>query len=96
MIRYMAFLLPFLWFATAQAKTQVAFFEYRTPQGELVTMESGGHYIHVPIAVGNKWLHTHPYYGVQLVDSLSSIGNLDAILTDESLPALKKADIQNI
>ncbi|MBO9665605.1 MAG: hypothetical protein J7501_02180 [Bdellovibrio sp.] len=94
MIRYLiAFILSTAPFG-ANASVKVAFFEARDANGKIVTMEKGGRFIHVAISVGNKWMHAHPYWGVQLVDSLKKIGDPAVILTDESVADLNESQVQ--
>ncbi|AFY01224.1 Hypothetical protein Bdt_1528 [Bdellovibrio bacteriovorus str. Tiberius] len=82
------------WGATALSAPKIAFFEARDAQGNLVTMEKGGRYLHVAISVGDKWLHAHPYWGVQLVNLLSDIGDPALIVTQEAAPDLTEKDIK--
>jgi hypothetical protein len=63
------------------AQTQIAFIEIRDPQGKVHQLEPGGRFSHIAISYQGKWLHTHPYYGVQLVmtSELEKMGQLTLV-----------------
>jgi len=62
----------------------VAFIEIRDRHGNIHQLEPGGRFSHIAISYKGRWLHAHPYRGVELVDSadLEKIG----ALTQVSLP----------
>ncbi len=51
------------------AQTRVAFIEIRDKNGNLHQLEPGGRFAHIAISYHGQWLHTHPYYGVELIDT---------------------------
>lgn len=56
------------------------FFEKRTKDGQLVPIAPGGHFYHVAIQFGGHWLHAHPFYGVQEVKDVRSLGDLYSLV----------------
>ena len=86
-----ALLLVFLWIAFAQARVQVAFVEIRRPDGTLVQLEPGGRFAHLAISYRGQWLHSHPYRGVELINTndLAKMGTLAVKIT---LPAMEPSD----
>lgn len=68
---------------TSFAAVDVAFFEVRLRDGTLLQLEKDGRFAHVAIRVGNRWLHSHPRNGVELVDSLREIGDAKQILSSD-------------
>ncbi len=52
----------------AEARLEVRFMELRDAHGRLVQLEPGGRFGHVAVGIGGKWLHVHPYRGVELVN----------------------------
>jgi hypothetical protein len=51
------------------AEMQIAFIEVRNSQGKIHQLEPGGRFAHIAIAYRGRWLHAHPYRGVELVDT---------------------------
>lgn len=83
--------------SSASAQVQVAFFEMYDQKGELVQLEPGGRFFHVAVEVEGGWLHTHSYYGVQLVPELSEIrgyGQVADVLTLMSKPVPSVQDYE--
>ncbi|MCO5112970.1 MAG: hypothetical protein M9899_02220 [Bdellovibrionaceae bacterium] len=61
---------------------EVAFFRQYTPSGQLVVYEAGGEFAHVALSYQGKWLHAHPYGGVQLSHHIYEIGFLDYVILE--------------
>ncbi|WP_413575754.1 hypothetical protein ACLVWU_15435 [Bdellovibrio sp. HCB290] len=80
--------------SAAFAGVKVAFFEAKDSSGQLITMEDGGRFYHVAISVDDKWLHTHVYWGVQLIPDLHQLGEPALILENEKSPGLQEADLK--
>lgn len=59
---FLLFLPQILW-----AQIIVGFVEMRDSQNRLVQLEPGGRFAHLAISYGAKWLHAHPYRGVELI-----------------------------
>jgi hypothetical protein len=81
-----AFLIVFLnllFSSSAWAEVRVAFIELRTASGELVQMEPDGRFGHTAISYRGKWLHSHPWRGVEWVslDVIEKVGKVAEILT---------------
>lgn len=76
------------------AETQIAFVEMRDSQGNIHQLEPGGRFSHIAISYQGRWLHAHPYRGVELVDSadLEKIGSLTLV----SVPNYKELTSKNI
>lgn len=88
------------------ANVEVAFFEYRTSSGQVISVEPGGQFYHVAVRYQNSryrnsryqngWLHAHPFYGVVLepdihkVGQLVSVLSLDQNLSDHQLEQIEK------
>ncbi len=62
--------------ADTSAEIRVAFFPYPTPQA------GGERFFHVAISFQGKWLHSHPYWGVRLENSLEEIQKGPVILLE--------------
>jgi len=63
------------------AQVRVAFFEMKDPTGVRVELEPGGQFFHVALQLKDgSWIHTHPYYGVQVVEDLRKIGEPKSML----------------
>jgi hypothetical protein len=71
--------------AQAQVTAEVAFFEYRTKDGRLVSIEPDGQRYHVAIKTKQGWLHSHPFYGVVLEENIHKIGQLVSVLSSDIL-----------
>jgi hypothetical protein len=83
----LSFILALIFSSIGFAKVQVAFFEYRTKDGQIYPIEIGGRLYHVAIQYKDKWLNAHPFYGVQLVDDVHQIGQLYSIIEiDREIP----------
>jgi hypothetical protein len=75
--------LNLLFSSSAWAEVQVAFIELRTASDELVQMEPGGRFGHTAISYRGKWLHAHPWRGVEWVEIgvIEKVGKVADILT---------------
>lgn len=60
------------------ASVTVAFMEATDKKGHVVQLIPEGRLSHIAISYENKWLHTHPYRGVEIVDQseLEKIGKI--------------------
>jgi hypothetical protein len=76
---------------------QVAFLEIETSQGT-IQLEKGGRFSHVAISYKNRWLHTHPYFGVQLVTTrdLEKIGDITNIIELPGHPEPSENFVQQV
>ena len=63
---------------TTLAQTKIAFIEVRDKNGHLLQLEPEGRFAHMAISHQGKWLHAHPYRGVEIVNTqdLEKIGTL--------------------
>jgi hypothetical protein len=78
----------FLVFASvAEARLEVRFIGLRDAHGRLVQLEPGGRFGHIAVGVGEKWLHVHPYRGVELVDraTVEKVGCMVSSIVVENL-----------
>lgn len=73
----------------------MAFFEYFSPQGELIQLEPGGRFFHVAILTEEGWLHSHPQKGVELVKDLDLISARRVILTNPQAQSLSRRDVRS-
>jgi hypothetical protein len=67
------------------AETQVAFIEIRDRFGNIHQLEPGGRFSHIAISYKGRWLHAHPYRGVEVIDSadLKKIGAVTIVSLPE-------------
>jgi len=72
----------------ALAEVKIAFIEIRYPDGQIHQMEPGGRFSHIAISYRGKWLHTHPYRGVEAVslEDLKKMGTVSIMI----LPSLSE------
>nr|BDT27430.1 YiiX/YebB-like N1pC/P60 family cysteine hydrolase [Bacteriovorax sp. HI3] len=84
------FLIPIYCFASVD----IAFVEVRTHDGQLVQLEENGRFAHVAISYKGKWLHSRPYYGVELIteEKLRKIGEL-TIVTNTNKNELEESEL---
>jgi hypothetical protein len=82
MKKLFAFLLTLLPLVST-ARVDIAFLELHDRRGKLIQLEPNGRFGHVAISYHGQWLHSRPYYGVELVslETLQKVGSLAAILT---------------
>ena len=66
--------------ATAPGKIKVAFLEFYTADGELISLEPGGRFGHVAISYRGGWLHSFPPRPVEWVPDLEPFGHVAKIL----------------
>jgi len=80
---------------TASAEVEVAFIEMRTPDGKTLQLERGGRFAHIAISYRGKWLHAHPFYGVEIVESekLERIGVIKEVWTVSGLTSLDREEV---
>ncbi len=80
---------------TASAVVEVAFIEMRTPDGKVLQLEKGGRFAHIAISYRGQWLHAHPFYGVEVVESekLERIGVIKEVLTVSELVSLDNEEV---
>ena len=73
---------------------QIAFFKIYKQDGRLLQLEVDGRYSHIALRINEKWLHSHPLRGVELIDSLDKAGfhnfeidvlNLDLVIKEEKV-----------
>lgn len=74
----------------SNAAIEVAFIEVRDRNGKLVQLEPDGRFAHIAISYHGKWLHSHPYRGVELVDEkellkIGSIGETTVVSSTKDL-----------
>ncbi|MEZ0390697.1 MAG: hypothetical protein ACAH59_00680 [Pseudobdellovibrionaceae bacterium] len=76
------FLIYFSLVGVAAANSQVAFLEIYDSHGKLVQYEPGSRFGHVALKVGNFWLQSSPYEGVQLItwEQLQKFGVVAEVL----------------
>lgn len=67
-------ILFYLIFIVNAYATTVAFMKVYKPDGNLLQLEKNGVYAHLAIAVPGGWLHSHPFRGVEIINSLSKVG----------------------
>lgn len=87
---FISFLIAFILSSSSYAGVQVAFFEKRTKDGQLAPIEPGGHLYHVAIQIEDRWLESHPFYGVREVADLRQIGDLYSIVELDREVAIEK------
>lgn len=60
------------------ASIEVAFLQTRNSDRSLVQLEPNGNFSHIAISYKGKWLHAHPYRGVELVskNELEKMGEI--------------------
>lgn len=77
------FLLLILFPLLSFASVDVAFIEIRDPNGKLLRLEPDGQFAHIAISFEGKWLHSHPYRGVEAISTaeLEKIGTIKEVLT---------------
>ena len=65
-----------------QSQTEVAWLEFRTPQGQIVQLEPDFFYAHVAIKVDHRWLHANPRSGVEIIstEKLEKLGKIKEVL----------------
>jgi len=56
------------------AKTYIAFFKVYRKDGSLLQLEENGNFSHVALSLGDKWLHSHPIRGVEIISNLNYAG----------------------
>lgn len=78
----------------AQAQVSLAFIEMRSSDGKIVQLEPNGRFAHIAISVGNMWLHSHPYRGVELINQyeLQKMGKVEF----HTLKYYKKLNLKEI
>lgn len=77
----------------ASADLEVAFFQDRDSNGNLISLEDGGQFYHIAIKTEDGWLHAIPYYGVTLFQDLNSIHQpLALIIKNPDLLPLSRRD----
>lgn len=77
-VKFLIVVLLSLWSKACGAQVQIAFIEMKDAQGQTVQLEPGGHFAHIAISYRGRWLHAHPYRGVELITSaqLEKIGRV--------------------
>lgn len=80
MIKIICLLLLLPFFCTASIK--VAFLEVKDASGKIRQLEPNGKYAHIAISYKEKWLHAHPFRGVEIVSQqeLEKIGTIKKII----------------
>lgn len=75
------------WSSHSWAKVQVAFIQMPGVDHRHVQLENQGQFAHVAISYKGQWLHTHPYWGVQLMtpEELSALGLIRIIQLNNGL-----------
>lgn len=96
-IKIKLFILAFSFIFTnkALASIRIAFLEYPIANGQSLQLEDNGRYFHIAIKYRDKWLHAHPYRGVELIEfsKLKSLGRISSILVIKNLRSLKEQDV---
>ena len=66
----------------ANAKVQIAFMEFYSPEGKLIQLEPGGRFAHVAVSHKGNWLHAHPQRGVELTNTyeLQKLGRIARVI----------------
>lgn len=74
----------------SHASVKIAFIEIRKTNNQLIQLEPGGQYAHIAISFKDKWLHAHPYRGVEIIDQdgLKKMGKIVKTLTITDKPDL--------
>lgn len=88
-------LLAFLYSIQIHATVTIAFLEVKDPRGYIVQLEPSGKYAHIAISFQDKWLHSHPLRGVEIVDQveLEKIGKIAEVISIETLRELTRLDV---
>lgn len=83
--------------STLLAQAKVAFLESRDRKGHLVQLEAGGRFSHVAISYKGKWLHSHPFRGVEIVSSeeLQKMGHIAEVVSLAETPELSAEQLKN-
>jgi hypothetical protein len=78
------------------AAVDVAFVEIRNYNGDLLQLEPNGQFAHIAISYKGKWLHSHPYRGVEIVSmaELEKIGTVKEILPVFDLSELDRTLVE--
>jgi hypothetical protein len=85
--------LIFDFYQNAFADLEVAFFQDRDSNGNIISLEDGGQFYHIAIKTEDGWIHALPYFGVTLFHDLSSIHPpLALILKNPDLPPLTRKE----
>jgi hypothetical protein len=93
-MKTLIFLLLFL-SQVCGATVSVAFFRMYTPTDQVIQLEPGGQFFHVAIQLADgKWVHSHPYKGVEIVSRLDMIGVPTVVLTKEQWPSVSEEQVK--
>ncbi len=87
------FLLP----AYCFAGIDIAFLELRTYDGNVIQLEPNGQFAHIAISYQNKWLHSHPYRGVEIIstEALQKIGAIKTVITISKISSLDESLVKS-
>ncbi|MEK6773347.1 MAG: YiiX/YebB-like N1pC/P60 family cysteine hydrolase [Bdellovibrionota bacterium] len=90
-------LLLFLFPVYCFARIDVAFLELRTYDGKVIQLEPNGQFAHIAISYQNKWLHAHPYRGVEIIstEALQKIGAIKTIITISKKNSLNESVVKS-
>lgn len=94
--QFLFILMCVLFFADLSfGQVRLAFFELRTPEGRLVQLEKNGRFGHVALQHQGKWLHAHPYRGVEWValEKVREVGTLVSVIEFPNLAAPEETRI---
>lgn len=80
------------------AQVTVAFIEMKTPDGRILQLEPGGRFAHVAISHRGRWLHVHPFRGVELVttEEMEKMGFIAETIRLEQLAELNEGQIREL
>lgn len=70
---------------------EVAFIEMRDATGKVLQLEKNGRYAHIALFYQGKWLHSHPFRGVELV-TRAELEKMGVIQTIISTPGPREPD----
>lgn len=77
---------------------KIAFMEMPTKDGKLIQLEPGGRFVHVALSYQGQWLHSHPFFGVEVIseEKLQQMGQISEVLVLPSILEPNEEFVQTV